>query len=117
VSMIRRLFGVPDGDGIDDARAIARMEASGVDFSNPVDVACVLTFPNERAARQVVAKLATTGGDTDLVPPLFGGTWTVRITITMVVTPARMAALREQLDGFAAEHGGTYEGWATPGQA
>jgi hypothetical protein len=112
MSLMRRLFGMPEGEGEDDERTIARMAQSGVDLSRPVTVACVLTFPEERAARQVVAKLASTGGTTDLVPPLFGRSWTVRVTLTMTVTPARMAALREQLEGFAAENGGVYEGWA-----
>jgi hypothetical protein len=112
MSLMRRLFGMPEGEGEDDERTIARMAQSGVDLSRPVSIACVLAFPEERAARQVVAKLASTGGTTDLVAPLFGRSWTVKVTLTMTVTPERMAVLREQLERFAAENGGVYEGWA-----
>jgi hypothetical protein len=113
VSFIRRLFGEDDREGEDDGKLIGRLEAAGVDLSQPLEVEHFLTLPDERTARQVVAKLASTGGAVQLSPTVLGRRWTVRVTIPMVVTPERMAALRAQLDGFAGEHGGTYEGWGT----
>jgi hypothetical protein len=92
MSLFRRLLGNVGDD--DDARLIARLDAAGVDLSRPIMVEHFLTLPDERQARQAVAKLGRTGGTVGLVPVLLGRRWTVR---------------------FAAEHGGVYEGWGTSG--
>jgi len=116
--MIRRLFG---GDGADagdgDAQLIAKLVAAGVDMSQPLTVEHFLTLPDERSARQVVAKLASSGGTVRLNPSLMGRSWAVRVAFPMVVTLERITAIREQLGAFAAEHGGEYTGWGTTGIA
>jgi Regulator of ribonuclease activity B len=116
VSLIRRLFGGEfDGPDDQDAQLIAKLESAGVDLSRPLNVEHFLTLPDERMARQVVAKLASTGGTVRLSPSLMGRSWTVRVAFPMVVTLARITAIREQLGAFAAEHGGEYTGWGTTG--
>jgi hypothetical protein len=119
MSLIRRLLGGEDdgGGGEDDAQLIAKLESAGVDMSRPLTVEHFLILPDERMARQAVAKLASTGGTVELSPDLFGRRWTVRVTFPMVITLERMAAIREQLGAFAREHGGEYNGWGTTGTA
>jgi hypothetical protein len=118
MSLFRRLLGVPGGDdGDDDATLIDRLRAGGVDLSRPIAVEHYLTLPNERMARQFVAKLGTSGAIVDLSPSLFRGHWTVRVTLSMVVTLERMEAMRQSLGAFAEEHGGSYDGWGTSGRA
>lgn len=114
MSFFRRLMGGADG-GEDDAALIDRLRSGGVDLSTPLAVQHYLTLPDERMARQVVAKLASSGAVVDLSPALFGRSWTVRVTVSMVVTLERMEAMREQLGAFAVDHGGTYDGWGTSG--
>jgi hypothetical protein len=115
VSFLSRLFG-EDDPGDDDVRLIGRLAAAGVDLSRPLDVEHVLSMPDERSARQLVAALASMGGTVQLSPDLLGRRWNVRVTIPMVVTLERMIALREQLDAFAGERGGRYAGWGTSGR-
>ncbi len=116
--MIRRLFGGSAGDAGDgDAQLIAKLVAAGVDMSQPMTVEHFLTLPDERSARQVVAKLASSGGTVRLNPSLMGRSWAVRVAFPMVVTLERITAIREQLGAFAAEHGGEYTGWGTTGSA
>jgi hypothetical protein len=114
--MIRRLFGGEAESPLDqDAQLIAKLEAAGVDLSKPLEVEHFLTLPDERMARQVVAKLASTGGTVRLNPSLMGRSWGVRISFPMVVTLARITAIRVELGAFAADHGGEYTGWGTAG--
>jgi hypothetical protein len=116
MSVIRRLLGRVEDDGGDaDGRLIARLEADGVDLSRPIEVQTFIALPNERMARQVVAKLASTGGTVQLNPAVLGRQWTVRVTIPMVVTLERMHALRVELEAFAEQHAGSYQGWGTTG--
>ena len=118
MSVIRRLFGgdaEQPGDG--DSQLIAKLIASGVDLSAPLTVEHFLTLPDERSARQIVAKLASTGGTVQLNPSIIGRSWAVRVTFPMIVTLERITAIREQLGSFAAEHGGEYTGWGTSGSA
>ncbi len=117
MSLIRNLFGREEGDaGDEDARRIARLGSAGVDLARPLLVEHFLTLPDERAARQVVAKLASTGGTVQLSPGVIGRRWTVRVAFPMVVTLARITAIREQLGAFAEDHGGAYTGWDTTGE-
>ncbi len=99
-----------------DGQRIAKLRGAGVDLDAPVAIVHVLTLPDERSARHVVAKLASSGALVDLSPSMLGRSWTVRATLTMVVTAERMAAMREQLSGFAADNGGTYDGWTASGR-
>ena len=113
--MVRRLFGGAADPGDQDARLIAKLASAGVDLSRPMVVEHFLTLPDERMARQVVAKLANTGGTVQLSPGLIGRRWTVRVSIPMVITLERITAMRERLGAFAADHGGEYTGWGTRG--
>jgi len=116
VSIIRRLFGGELDSPLDqDAALIAKLESAGVDLAKPLDVEHFLTLPDERMARQVVAKLASTGGTVRLSPSLMGRSWTVRVAFPMVVTLQRITAIRAELGAFAADHGGEYTGWGTTG--
>ena len=115
MSFLSRLFGADDQDD-DDVRLIDRLAAAGVDLSRPLDVEHVLSMPDERSARQVVAALANTGGTVQLSPDLLGRRWNVRVTLPMVITLERMVAIREELDAFAGERGGRYAGWGTSGR-
>jgi len=116
MSLFRKILGGAGGGGEDDAGLIDRLRAGGVDLSSPIAVEHYLTLPNERMARQLVAKLGTSGAIVDLSPSLLGGSWNVRVTVSMVVTLERMEAMRQSLGAFAAEHGGTYDGWGTSGR-
>jgi Regulator of ribonuclease activity B len=111
VALIRRLFGDSDRGDDEDAKIVARLEHAGVDLSTPITLTHRLSLPDERMARQVVAKLANTGGTVTMAPPLLGARWTVQVTFPMVVTEERLASIRAQLGAFAAEHGGEYVGW------
>lgn len=116
MTLFRRLLGGADESPLDgDAQLIAKLQAAGVDLSRPLAVDHFLVFPDERMARQLVAKLASTGGTVDLSPDMFGRRWTVRVSLPMVITLERITAIREQLGAFAAEHGGEYTGWGTSG--
>jgi Regulator of ribonuclease activity B len=116
MSLIRHLFGREEGDaGDEDARRIAKLESAGVDLSQPLLVEHFLSLPDERMARQVVAKLASTGGTVQLSPGLIGRRWTVRVAFPMIVTLERITALREQLGAFAEQHGGEYTSWDASG--
>ncbi len=112
MALIRRLFGGSDAGGSRDLQLLARLERSGADLSIPIDITQRLVLPDERMARQAVARLANTGGSVTMTPPLLGGKWTVHVTFPMVVTAERLAAIRDELGAFAAEHGGEYAGWA-----
>jgi hypothetical protein len=117
MSLFRRLLGGADDSPLDgDAQLIARLSAAGVDLTRPLPVDHFLVLPDERMARQVVAKLASSGGTVNLSPDLFGRRWTVTVSLPMVVTLERITAIREQLGAFAAEHGGEYTGWGTSGE-
>ncbi|HET7727967.1 MAG TPA: ribonuclease E inhibitor RraB [Candidatus Limnocylindrales bacterium] len=110
---LRRLFGgAPEPSADLDARLIAEMTAAGFDLSQPLAVEHVLTFREERPARQVVALLAGLGGELRLGHS--GRRWVVQLTLPMRVTRERIAALREQLEAVAASHGGEYDGWGAP---
>ncbi len=117
MSLFRRLLGGAGGvEGEDDAALIDRLRDGGVDLARPLAVEYYLTLPSERMARQLVAKLGNSGAIVDLSPALFGSHWTVRVTVSMVVTLERIEAMRERLGDFAEEHGGTYDGWGTSGR-
>jgi hypothetical protein len=117
MSLFRKLLGGAGGvEGDDDAALIDRLRDGGVDLARPLAVEHYLTLPSERMARQLVAKLGNSGASVDLSPALFGGHWTVRATVSMVVTLERIEALRERLGDFAEEHGGSYDGWGTSGR-
>lgn len=116
MSLLRWLLGgEAEGAGDSDAQLIAKLESAGVDLTRPLVVEHFLTLPDERSARQAVAKLAGTGGTVRLNPDMLGRRWTVRVAFPMVVTLERMTAIREQLGAFAADHGGEYNGWGTAG--
>src|SRR5262245_36212900 len=112
---MRRLFGdswSEDGTAADD-RAYAQLVGSGADLSVPRPVDFDLTFRDERAGRQAVALLAGLGGDLRIGAASggFEHRWLVRITLPMVITPERLAAMRARLEEVATERGGRYEGW------
>ena len=111
---LRRLFGgAPEPPADLDARLIAEMTAAGFDLAQPLPVEHVLTFREERSARQVVALLAGLGGELRIGHS--GRRWVVHLTLPMRVTPERIAALREQLEAVAASHAGEYDGWGAAG--
>ena len=104
------------GGAAADRQRIAKLRGAGVDLDAPLAIEHVLTLPDERSARHVVAKLASSGAVVNLTPSMLGRSWAVRATLTMVVTPDRMAAMREQLSAFATDNGGTYDGWTATGR-
>lgn len=106
----------PGGGAAGDGQRIAKLRSGGVDLDAPVAIVHVLTLPDERSARHVVAKLASSGASVDLSPSMLGRSWTVRATLSMVVTSERMAAMRAQLEAFAADNGGSYDGWGASGR-
>lgn len=112
---LRRLFGgmPPEPPGTADVRLIAEMAAAGIDLSQPLRVEHFLYFPQERPARQVVARLAGLGGELRIAPA-GGRRWLVHLVLPMRVTPERIAALRTELEALAAIHGGEYDGWGAP---
>jgi hypothetical protein len=116
MSGIGRLFGAGGKDPAgEDERLIGRLQREGVDLAQPLLVEHFLALPDERSARQVVAKLASTGGTVRLSPDMLGRRWTVRVAFPMVITLERITALRTELGAFAAQHGGEYTGWGTSG--
>jgi hypothetical protein len=115
MSLLGRLFGgVEEPAEVGDARVIDQLRAAGADLTQPLPVELFLSFPDERAARRVVGLLAGTGGELRIGPSGLGGGWSVGIRLPMVITPERIAMLRDRLGSLAEAHGGEVDGWGAP---
>lgn len=116
MTFMRRLFGEGAGGGVSDYESLDRLTTAGIDLSTPRPVDFLISFPDERSARQTVALLAGLAGDLRIgVSGGFNPRWVLRLTLQMALTPERLAALRTQFEGIAAERGGRYEGWDATG--
>jgi hypothetical protein len=118
MTFMRRLFGDALGEtsGASDDQLLAKLTATGADPGVPRPIDFLISFADERSARQTVAVLAGLAGDLRIgVSGGFNPRWVIRLTLTMALTLERLTALRAQFEQIAAERGGRYEGWEASG--
>src|SRR5262245_58689572 len=106
MTFMRRILGDSSGDGGrgSDDEALGKLVASGADMTAVRTVDFILTFPDERSARQVIAVLAGLAGDLRIgMTGGFSPRWLVRLTLSMTITLQRLTAMRSQLESIAEE--------------
>lgn len=112
----------------EDAELLAEMAADGIDLSRPLAIEFMVAAPDDPAATAIARAIRRAGhvadivhdagepdagGDVALDDPEYGPSWTVYVSVTMVPTPAALAAMQRELDDIARPLGGYSDGWGT----
>lgn len=103
-----RAAGPADGG---DRMVIDALRRAGVDLGQPREVIHYLYFPTEQATHVAVARIDRDDRVVHAVIDPETGRSSVKVTLTMVVTPEAIAAQRAEFEAAAAQGDGEYDGW------
>lgn len=100
-----------------DEAVIAQLRGRGIDPDSTHEIDFHFSFPTEDAARSAAMDLGETFESTRVLPPvdIEHPAWGVHGGRMMAPEPGTMRDMRARLDGLAAQHGGTYDGWGIAG--
>ncbi len=100
-----------------DEKLVKNLRTQGGDPFSPQDVDFFIDLPDQDACEQVAALLGPRAFTVDFrrVDPERGDRFTLHALKLMRISVAEMQGLRREFTALAAQHGGTYDGWATSG--
>jgi len=115
VMIVRKSKGAQPGDW--DERLVKNLRAQGGDLFSPYEVDCFFDLPDAAACEKVAAALRAQGYEVDFrqLEPDRGVSFTLHARKKLRVSVPGMQALTLELRALAAQHGGSYDGWATAG--
>jgi hypothetical protein len=96
-----------------DLEQLAELRALGSRLNLPHPVRAFLELPSEARAREA-GELLEKEGFTCQLRALEKGSWVLTSVSRIVPTPGAITHLREQMEGVARTHEGSFNGWDAP---
>jgi regulator of RNase E activity RraB len=101
-----------------DRATLATMEKAGMDLSTPLTIEHFLYFPSQESAGAVAGTLIRDGYDAtaEAAAESPANPWLVFATRKTMLNESSVGRMRDRLETLAAEYGGEYDGWGSPGK-
>jgi regulator of RNase E activity RraB len=110
MSILKRRPRSVDGD----LRVLEELKKRGMDLGQPRAVEHFLYFPSGESAHAAAWRLPSQGYSVRVEDRRDFNKWALLANIESDVTAETITSQRSFLTTVAAEHGGEYDGWATP---
>ncbi len=110
----------------EDAQALSRMAADGIDMSRSRAIEFCVAAPDQQSAEQIGRRLIVEGYEAEVVfdegepnedgvidpkDEEFGSSWTIYVVVSVVPDHGRVVALQSKLAKLVDPLGGKLDGW------